>query len=119
MVSGSAETLQIFPKPIDEMEQCEERVLVSHAGAGIPHNSSNPLPHIKVVTMHRAVGTGRLVLLVWASIEALARIRYKSHTFCTQSFVCFAMMTAAIDDDHGFHGLMFPAHSASLSVIHS
>jgi hypothetical protein len=62
------------------MEQGEERVLVDYAGAGIPHDSSDSLSHIEVVTMHRAVGTGRLVRLEWTSIEALVRIRHKSLT---------------------------------------
>jgi hypothetical protein len=110
--------LQILPKPIDKMEQGEERVLVGHAGAGIPHNSSDLLSHIKVVTMHRAVGTGRLVLLEWTSIEALVRIRHKSFTLGAQSLFCLAMMAAAVDADHGFHGFMFPDHSERLSFVH-
>jgi hypothetical protein len=111
--------LLIFPKPVDKMEQGKERVQVGHAGAGIPHNSSDLLPHIWVITMHRAVGTGRLVLLEWTSIEALVRIRYKSLTFGAQSIFCFTMTSAAVDADHGFHGFMFPAHSARLSFVHS
>jgi len=101
------------------MEQGEERVLVDHAGAGIPHNSSDPLSHIKVVTMQRAVGAGRLVLLEWTSIEALVRIRHKSLTFRAQSLFCLAMMAAAVDAAHGFNGFMFPAHSERLSFVHS
>jgi hypothetical protein len=98
------------------MEQSEERVLVGHAGAGIPHNSSDLLPHIRFVTMHRAVGTGRLLLLEWTSIEALVRIRYKSLTLGAQSLFCYAMMSAAVDADHGLNGLMFPSHSGLLPV---
>ena len=101
------------------MEQGKERVQVGHAGAGIPHNSSDLLPYIWVITMHRAVGTGRLVLLEWTSIEALVRIRYKSLTLGAQSILCFTMTSAAVDADHGFHGFMFPAHSARLSFVHS
>ena len=101
------------------MKQGEERVLVGHAGAGIPHDSSHLLPHIRIVTMHRAVDTGRLVLLEWTSIEALMRIRYKSLTLGAQSILCFTMTSAAVDADHGFHGFMFPAHSERLSFVHS
>jgi hypothetical protein len=69
--------------------------------------------------MHLAVGTGRLVLLEWTSIEALVRIRHKSPTLGAQSFFCLAMMAAAVDAAHGFHGFMFPAHSERLSFVHS
>src|SRR5512143_429350 len=101
------------------MEQGEERMQVGHAGSGIPHNSSDLLPHIRIVTMHLAVGTGRLVLLEWTPIEALVRIRYKSLTLGAQSLFCFSMMSAAVDADHGFHGFIFPAHSARVSFVHS
>jgi hypothetical protein len=110
--------LQIFPKPIDKMEQGEERVLVGHAGAGIPHNSFDLLPHIRIITMHRAVGTGRLVLLEWTSIETLVRIRHKSFTLGAQSLFFLSMMAAAVDADHGFHGFMFPPHSERLLFVH-
>ena len=101
------------------MEQGEERVLAGHAGAGIPHNSSDLLPHIRAVTMHLAVGAGRLVLLEWTSIEALVSIRYKSLTLGAQYLFCLAMMVATVDADHSFHGFMFPAHSERLSFAHS
>lgn len=101
------------------MEQGKERVQVGHAGTGIPHNSSNLLTHVRVVTMHRAVGTGCLVLLEWTSIEALVSIRYKSLTLGAQSLFCFTMISAAVDADHGFHGFMFSDHSARLSFAHN
>jgi hypothetical protein len=111
--------LLIFPKPVDKMEKGKERVQVGHAGAGKPHNSSDLLPYVRVITMHQTVGAGRLVLLEWTSIEALVRIRYKSLTLGAQSIFCFTMMSTAVDADHGFHGFMFPAHSARLSFVHS
>ncbi len=111
--------LLVFPKPVDKMEQGKERVQVGHAGAGIPHNSSDFLPYVRVITMHCAVGTGRLVLLEWTSIEALVRIRHKCLTLGAQSLFSFTMMSAAVDTDHGFHGFMFPAHPAGLSFAHS
>ena len=116
----SAEASRVLPKSVDKMEQGKKRVPVSHVGAGIPHNSSDPLTHIRAVTVNGTVGTCRLVLLKWASIETLARIRCKSLAIEAQSLFRFAiMMSAAINADHGFHGLMFPADSARLSFIHN
>jgi hypothetical protein len=98
------------------MKQGEERVLVGHAGASIPHNSSDLLPHIRLVTMHRAAGTGRLVLLEWTAIETPVRILHKSRAIRAQTPPDFAMMSAAVDADHGLNGLMFPSHSGLLPV---
>jgi len=78
--SGSSEALRIFPKPIDKMEKSEERVPVGHAGAGISHNSFDLLPHVRPVTMHRAVGTSRLGLPEWTSAKALVGIRFQDLT---------------------------------------
>jgi hypothetical protein len=111
--------LGIFPKTVDKMEKSEERVLVSHAGAGISHNSSDLLPQVRLVTMHGAVGTGRLISLEWTSVKALARIRFEILTLRAQALFRSAMMSSTVDTNHGFHGLMFPAHSARLSVVHS
>jgi len=69
--------------------------------------------------MHRAVSTGRLSLLEWTSVKALARIRFEVLTLGAQALFRNAMVTATVDPNHGFHRLMFPAHSARLSVIHS
>jgi len=117
--SGAAEAQRIFPKSVDDVEESEERMLVDHAGARKPHNALDSVPHVRVVTVNPAVGTGRLALLEWTSIEALLRIHCKSLTPGAQSLFCFAVMPAAIDSDHGFHGLMFPAHSTRFSFVHA
>ena len=62
------------------MEEGEDRMLVDHAGACKPHNILDPVPHVGAVTMNPAVGTGRLLLPEWTSIEALVRIQFKSLT---------------------------------------
>jgi len=59
------------------MKKSQERVLVGHTRAGISHNSYDLLPHVRLVTMQRAAGTGRLALLEWTSVKAMVRIRFK------------------------------------------
>ena len=101
------------------MEKSEKRVQVGYAGACKSHDHSDLLTHVKRVTMHRAVGTGRLALLEWTSVKALARIRFEVLTLGAQTLFRRAMVTATVDPNHGFHGLVFPVHSACLSVVHS
>jgi hypothetical protein len=64
----------LFPEPVEEMEECKERILMGHARSGISHDGPDSFPHIGLVTVNRASGAGRLVLLERTAIEALVRI---------------------------------------------
>ena len=62
------------------MDESEDRMLVDHAGACKPHNALDLVPHFRSVAMNPAIGTGRLFLPEWTSIEALVSIYFKSFT---------------------------------------
>jgi hypothetical protein len=104
----------LFPKPVEEMEECKDRMLMDHAGSGILHDDPDFFPHIGPVTVNRAPGAGRLVFLERAKIESLVRILQEGRALTAQPPAGHAVVPAAVDADHGGDGSTLPFHSALL-----
>jgi hypothetical protein len=96
------------------MEEGKDRMLMDHAGSGIPHDDPDFFPHVGPVTVNRAPGAGRLVLLERAEIEALVRVLQEGRALTAQLPAGHAVVSAAVDADHGGDGTPLPLHSTLL-----
>jgi hypothetical protein len=104
---GSHRTLS---PAVYEMIQGQQRMLVHHARAGKTHHSPDPFSHGRLVTVHTTLGAGRLVLLEWAPLEALAGILGQRLAFLAQ-LLFSPVLPPAINADHCLDSFPFPCHS--------
>jgi hypothetical protein len=87
---------------------------IRHAGAGVSHHILDLLSHRWFIAMHLAVGTGRLILLEWASVETSFCIIQKPDALRAK-FVMSFMLIMTVDMYHGFNSFPLPPHPAFLS----
>jgi hypothetical protein len=77
-------TDRFFPPSVDHVLQGHDGMPVQHAGAGITHHSPDLFPHLGLVAVHGALGTGRFALLKWTALQALPGIASEYLTVCAQ-----------------------------------
>lgn len=83
-----------------------------HPGSGISHHDPDFFPHIRLVAVNSASAAGGLVLLERAAIEAVVRILQEGRAGTAYCAAARAMMSPAVDADHGRYGFTLPPHSA-------
>ncbi len=94
------------------MEKGKDRVAVRHSRACVPHRYLNFLQHGRFITVHRAIGTCRLVLLKGTLIEAQFCVIEEFPAVRTELArgSIIAVMVTAIDLDHGMDRSAFSRH---------
>ncbi len=100
----------LFSQAINEMKQRQNRMLVKHAGTGVPHHDPDLLPHNGPVTMHRALGARRFILLERTFVEALPVIIEKLSALKAK-LVLLSMLAMTIDAYHSLNSIVLPCHS--------
>lgn len=83
---------------------------VKHAGTGVPHHGPDLLSHNRLITMHRALGARRFVLLERTSVETPPAIIQKLSALKAK-LVLVSMLAMTIDADHSLNGIVFSNHS--------
>ena len=106
-------TNRLFSRSINKVKQRQNRMPVEHARTGVPHHGPDLLPHNGHITMHRAPGARRLVLLERAFVETLLGMVQKFPTFKAQFALVF-VLAVTIEVYHHLNGLAFPCHSGVL-----
>ena len=86
---------------------------VKHAGTGVPHHSPNCLPHNGPVTMHRALGARRFVLLERTLVETPPGIIQKLSALKAK-LVLGSMLAMTVNADHSLNGIVLPCHSRTV-----
>ncbi len=99
-----------FPEAVNEVKHCQNRMPTQHAGAGVPHHCPDLLPHLRLVTMHRALGARGLVSPERTSVKTSQCIVPKLTTLRAE-FTLAPVVIVAVEADHGLNGFAFPLYS--------
>lgn len=85
-------------------------MIEDHSRSGVSHDLFNFIPHVRFITMHRALFTGGLISSESAQIQAFAGIVKKDPAIFTRDCIA-AMLMPAIEADHLFKGIFFPLNT--------
>lgn len=94
------------PAPVDVVGNRQERVAEQHPGPCEAHDLAGQLALRGLVTVNRAVGTGRLVFAIGAFVEAHLRVIEEATTVDAQCAPS-PVVGPAVDTDHLAHGQEF------------
>ena len=94
------------------MTQCQIRMAKDHAGTRIPHDLDNFCSHVSFVTVNRAIGTRRFVLLKGTLVQPFLCIVEKLLTFFAQ-LLGGKMMCSAVNSHHRSNCCQFPTYSVA------
>jgi hypothetical protein len=85
-------------------------MMPKHAGTGKPHDLPDLLPHIRLVTVNRALGAGSLLRTERTSIQSLKSIAAKSLALFAQ-LAPRVMLRPAPQGNHQPDGFLFPGNA--------
>ena len=101
--------VRCLPVAVNEVKQRQNWMSAQHARPSVPHHCPNLLSHVRLVTMHRALGARGLVFPERTSVKTSQCIVQKLSAFMAE-FTLAPMVIVAIEADHRFNGFAFPAH---------
>lgn len=113
------------PQGVHQVEEGQHRVPEKHARPGISHDRTNPGPHLRPITVHRAFCACRLICAKGTPCKPLASIRQKLGALATQALTC-PVHAGAVQVDHRRYRLFFATHphithirlAHSMPIIH-
>jgi len=97
-------------KSVNQMENCQDRVMNCHFGAGKSHHFPDFFSHLLAVAMNFAIGAGRLCETETAFVNPLQGVSLKGSAGIAHALFG-SMMRMAIHFDHELNGLLFPSYS--------
>jgi hypothetical protein len=100
------------------MEKRKHRMTVCHPWPGVVHHLLYPFPHIRLITVNTAVGTGRLVSLEGAFLKTPAGIFTEFPAFSAE-ITTGAVLTLTVQVNHRFNGLLLPEYSPVCGFRHN
>jgi hypothetical protein len=92
------------------MSDGEYRMVPEHPGSCVPHDLFDLRAELRFITMDRASAAGRFVLLKWTTGKPLPGVGDQGSAFIAK-ISGPAMIGAAVEGHHGFHGLSFIVHA--------
>ncbi len=100
----------LFPPAIEKVANCQNWMPQEHARAGISHDFLHPVPHLGLVAMDRATGTGRLLRPKGTAIQPAGGVVEQFGTLRAER-AAGPMVLTAVKPDHGRHGSLLSCDS--------
>ena len=101
------------------MPEAHPGMLPQHTRTGIAHHSSDLLPAVALIAMHRALGAGWLLRTETTTVQTKVCVIKKALTLHTKLLLTVAsrpMVVSAIDPDHGTDGAAFAIQPLACTV---
>lgn len=89
---------------VHQMRDCHDRVAQHHPGACPAHHKTDPLAHIGLVAMNKAVAAGRLGVAEHASLQAPLCVFEQRFAVATKTIGVDVVVSPAIHAHHGIDG---------------